>query len=184
MTLSMRRRSIVIDGKITSIKLEPGFWRHIDNLAIRDNMSWAEYVRYLLQGTQTASTRASRLRERILQVVADSGVALPDRSKPVFTGWQIRNDQGVETFNGDKSVLFIGRGGTCDMVLDDAECSRIHAAAFGIDRRWWIADLDSKNGIWIGKRRLKCQLLPEKTWISLGKHTIRLLVAGPGGADD
>jgi signal transduction histidine kinase len=58
----------------------------------------------------------------------------------------------------------LGRGSNCDVILDDAAVSRLHARisqdAFG---RWIVEDIDSQNGILIEGQRIKAQaVLPDQ----------------------
>jgi signal transduction histidine kinase len=58
----------------------------------------------------------------------------------------------------------LGRGSDCDIILDDAAVSRLHARIsqdpFG---RWIVEDNDSQNGILIEGRRIKAQaILPDQ----------------------
>ena len=59
------------------------------------------------------------------------------------------------------SVLFIGRHGSCDIVLSAAEVSRRHARLFVRDGGWIVQDLASTNGTLVnGVRVGRCKLAP------------------------
>jgi len=48
----------------------------------------------------------------------------------------------------------IGRSHSCDLVLDDPAVSRRHARLFRQGDEWWIEDLGSRNGTFVGGERL------------------------------
>jgi signal transduction histidine kinase/pSer/pThr/pTyr-binding forkhead associated (FHA) protein len=65
----------------------------------------------------------------------------------------------------DPKGTTLGRGSNCDVILDDAAVSRLHARIsqdpFG---RWIVEDLDSQNGVLIEGKRIKAQaVLPNQT---------------------
>ncbi|MEM7313648.1 MAG: sigma 54-interacting transcriptional regulator, partial [Planctomycetota bacterium] len=49
-----------------------------------------------------------------------------------------------------EDVIRIGRGIDCDIVLADQVCSRVHAEIAFRDGGWWVKDLESRNGTFIG----------------------------------
>lgn len=69
--------------------------------------------------------------------------------------------------------LVVGRGEDCDLMLDDADLSREHAeleVSFdGISFR----DLGSKNGIFLGERRIADRLLDDRDELRLGATVLR-----------
>lgn len=70
----------------------------------------------------------------------------------------------------------LGRGSECDVVIDDAGVSRVHARIyqdpFG---RWIVEDLDSRNGVIVDGKRIKAQaVLPgQRILISLSSMVLR-----------
>ena len=76
----------------------------------------------------------------------------------------------------DPKGTTLGRGADCDVILDDAAVSRLHARIsqdpFG---RWIVEDIDSQNGVFIDGRRVQAQaVLPGKK-ISIRPFTISVL---------
>ncbi len=67
----------------------------------------------------------------------------------------------IETHDGSRRVplererLSIGRLSYNDVVLPFAQISRQHAELRRIDGKWWIADLQSTNGLQINSRRIQ-----------------------------
>jgi ABC-type multidrug transport system ATPase subunit/pSer/pThr/pTyr-binding forkhead associated (FHA) protein len=93
--------------------------------------------------------------------------------------------QGVLISHGSRSwrfeagaVVTVGRGRDCDVVLEDPRLSR---------RQLWIADLDgwviedrgSRNGTWVGGRRLGREPVGVRTELFLGGRDGVLLVIEP-----
>lgn len=76
--------------------------------------------------------------------------------------------------------LVVGRGEDCDLILDDADLSREHAeleVSFdGVSFR----DLGSKNGIFLGGRRVADRLLDDRDELRLGATVLRF--EDPAGA--
>jgi signal transduction histidine kinase len=70
----------------------------------------------------------------------------------------------------------LGRGLTCDIILDNAAVSRLHARIsqdpFG---RWIVEDLDSQNGVFIDGRRVQAQAVWPGQKISIRPFTISVL---------
>ncbi|HIZ36869.1 MAG TPA: FHA domain-containing protein [Candidatus Ruania gallistercoris] len=48
------------------------------------------------------------------------------------------------------SAILIGRAPGSTLVLDDDYCSNRHARIFPQDGRWWVEDLGSRNGTYLG----------------------------------
>ncbi|QDU93187.1 sigma 54-interacting transcriptional regulator [Lignipirellula cremea] len=44
----------------------------------------------------------------------------------------------------------VGRGIECKVLLDDSLASRIHAVIFYEEDSWWVADKESRNGVFLG----------------------------------
>lgn len=49
----------------------------------------------------------------------------------------------------------IGRGGECDLVLPERQVSREHIRIYRENDRYYLQDLDSKNGTWINETQLQ-----------------------------
>src|SRR5699024_10461415 len=52
------------------------------------------------------------------------------------------------------SALLIGRAPGSTLVLDDDYCSNRHARIFAQDGRWWVEDLGSRNGTYLGEAQV------------------------------
>lgn len=69
----------------------------------------------------------------------------------------------------------IGRSNSCTLVLEDDFASGAHARLFSRAGSWFIEDLDSRNGTWIGSQRLdQPERLGVGTEIRIGQTHIRM----------
>ena len=87
-------------------------------------------------------------------------------SGPVETNEVLLNPKGTT----------LGRGSDCDIILDDAAVSRLHARIsqdpFG---RWIVEDNDSQNGILINGQRVKAQAILPDQKIQIRPFTLSIL---------
>jgi two-component system, NtrC family, response regulator HydG len=65
----------------------------------------------------------------------------------------------------------VGRGLDCHVVLNDPQCSRVHAIFLYQDGKWWISDTESRNGTFVGGERITRQVLTDKAQIRVGSST-------------
>jgi pSer/pThr/pTyr-binding forkhead associated (FHA) protein len=63
----------------------------------------------------------------------------------------------------------IGRDADCQVLLNDNNVSRFHAEVFFKEGRWWVRDLDSTNGTYIGGKKIEIIPLGKKTRLSIAK---------------
>ncbi len=82
----------------------------------------------------------------------------------------------------DRALL--GRDETCDVVLADRSISRRHAAVEWDGERWIIQDLDSANGVFVQKRRVKAAELNSGSDLLLGSLTFRVEIEVSQPEDD
>ena len=88
-----------------------------------------------------------------IKVMVENSVA--DRSGYVFT-----------------NRFRVGRNPSCQLRVNHQDVSRYHAEVFPENSRWWIQDLHSTNGIFVGDRKI------DKLSLS-GTLAIRLGISGP-----
>ncbi len=55
----------------------------------------------------------------------------------------------------DKEAITLGRGEECDIVLDERQISRQHIRIYKEGHKFYIEDLESKNGTWVNGQQLK-----------------------------
>ena len=85
-------------------------------------------------------------------------IVLPDGEKYLLSGTSVR----------------IGRDDLADLTLSgDAKVSRIHAELRYQDKRWVLADLGSRNGTMVNRRRVVEHPLKTGDTISVGNTSIR-----------
>jgi transcriptional regulator with GAF, ATPase, and Fis domain len=65
----------------------------------------------------------------------------------------------------------MGRDWECCVVLNDPQCSRIHAEIFADEDGWWIKDNESSNGTSVNGATIKRAKLIEGTQIRIGAST-------------
>ncbi|MFM7057479.1 MAG: FHA domain-containing protein [Planctomycetota bacterium] len=55
----------------------------------------------------------------------------------------------------DRAVVLVGRSAECDAVLDcSTKISRIHCAVVQVDQEYYLRDLGSMNGVWVGGQKV------------------------------
>jgi FHA domain len=81
------------------------------------------------------------------------------------TGWQ------ATTLSFSESVL-IGRDESCDLRLDDHRVCRRHAELYRVGSLWWVRDLGSLDGTYLGDECVDAAPV-------LGVTELKLGVGGP-----
>ena len=93
----------------------------------------------------------------------------------------------------EQLTLSFGRRETCDVCLIyDSQVSRIHAQLTYDAGKFWLEDLNSRNGTYIDKQRIaeKVILKPGtlfrigRTWLRLESTSEETLTADPFSSDD
>ena len=98
---------------------------------------------------------------------ADSTVVL--RSVPIVL--YLERD-GEEPVRVQADRFIIGRGPTCDLVIDSPRVSREHLAITRSGIRYFIEDLNSSNGTWFGEERVTKRELESGDVINLGNEPV------------
>lgn len=63
----------------------------------------------------------------------------------------------------------IGRLQSCEVCIDNEYVGRVHAEMMFENGKWWIRDLQSRNGIYVGEHRLELVAIIDSTKVRLGK---------------
>jgi type II secretory pathway predicted ATPase ExeA len=75
----------------------------------------------------------------------------------------------------DRERLLIGRSELCDIDIVHEWISRQHAIVIRNGKSTIIVDLNSRNGVYVNKKRVKSQVLVNNDVISLGDHRIKFV---------
>ena len=127
-----------------------------------------------LAATASAKTPTSRSRKASRQ---------PKQSKPrkskrggrprylAFTGGALAGHR----LELDGQPILLGRSGDCTVPLRDSYASNRHARIYHNDGQWFIEDLNSTNGTYLGNNRLTtAQLLEPGMVVRIGQTTMEL----------
>lgn len=134
---------------------------------------------------------ATVARRLLTDVLASSGIEASPPSLALVTGRRA-GQRWVLPVGGGRVVA--GRGETCEIVLDDVDCSRQHAAFERDDAGVIVRDLESKNGVFIAGRSVRERRLRDGDEVQLGRsvlafsdpgeEALRALESGPDELPD
>lgn len=100
--------------------------------------------------TQHTKTIARRLVDRALAAI---GPEAPAPTLQVLTSWNPNQQSPAPLVLAQPDGRWtVGRGSSCDLVLDDPDVTREHARVRRDGARVFIADLNSKNGVQVAGR--------------------------------
>jgi len=68
----------------------------------------------------------------------------------------------------EKEDNSLGRDWACRVVLDDPQCSRVHAIIETRDGEWWVRDCDSSNGTYVNGQRIRQARLVDGNELRVG----------------
>ncbi|MFZ5787678.1 MAG: FHA domain-containing protein, partial [Acidobacteriota bacterium] len=77
-------------------------------------------------------------------------------------------------------VVHLGRGDDCDVVLASFTVSRRHAEIRRTPKGYWLVDVGSSNGVWIGEQRVREVALQDGLEFRLGGVTLRFRLPAAG----
>lgn len=173
----MSKRSLQLDGAVTSISMEQAFWLELDRYAHERNMGWAEVVRQWLAHVPQPENRSASVKEMVLYALRhEIDMLHKDRVAP-WARWKVvvANAVAPELVDTYSTRLVVGREMPAELILADDEVSRRHALLVNDGQAWWILDLNSKNGTYIdGKKVQSCQLAKGRSF-SVGKSQVTLM---------
>jgi len=93
----------------------------------------------------------------------------------------LTGEQAGQVYQIGKPEISIGRAGT-DIILDDPECSRIHAVLEIGSEGVMIRDLNSTNGTFMDGIRITESKLENQEEFSIGSTTMMLIIRDTEGA--
>ena len=138
-------------------------------------LSAISVVRSDMFGARVESTpRADRRAERAARTQARNKPMRRPRGAPTHVAITEGANAG-ETISLDLAPLLIGRGSDAQIRLDDDYVSTRHARIASSGDQWFIEDLGSTNGTYIGSTRLtQPTTLTLGTQVRIGKTTLEL----------
>jgi pSer/pThr/pTyr-binding forkhead associated (FHA) protein len=95
----------------------------------------------------------------------------------------VETDEGARQVALDRDRFTIGRLPANDIMIRHQQISRYHAELRASTEGWWIADLESTNGVQVGGRRVQRHLLRSGEPVQLAPGVVVALVGGDH-ADD
>ncbi|MBZ0292627.1 MAG: FHA domain-containing protein [Anaerolineae bacterium] len=75
--------------------------------------------------------------------------------QPILIIRDNNNDTPEQHITMDRDSLTLGRGEESDIVLDERQVSRQHIRIYRQGNKFFIEDLESKNGTWVNGQQLK-----------------------------
>jgi pSer/pThr/pTyr-binding forkhead associated (FHA) protein len=86
----------------------------------------------------------------------------------------LNDNSHIKTFNLSGKYIQVGRNIDNAIVLKDDQISKYHAEIYYSDNKFWIKDLESKNGVYVnGKRISKPAWLLPGCLLKLGATLLR-----------
>lgn len=169
------RRSIILDGRTTSVALEAAFWQELERLAAVRHVSWQDFFRTIHQQVAGAANRAAAVKEAILLMVREEA---QQPAPPFTTYWQVQTTHETKIVPTHEVRVLVGRDLTNQLIVNDPEVSRRHALLVWDNRHWWVIDTESKNGILINQQRVGSAKLPLGQVFAIGTSLIREIQLG------
>ena len=72
--------------------------------------------------------------------------------------------------------MTLGRAGGCQVPLEDAYASQMHARVFHREGRWYVEDLGSTNGTYLNRRRVAGPMvMKRRDRIQIGNTVLELV---------
>jgi hypothetical protein len=91
---------------------------------------------------------------------------------------RVETPEGVRHVPLERERLTVGRLASNDVVVPHQRVSRYHAEMSRVGDVWWIADMDSTNGVMVGGRRVtRSQVRPGEPVVLAPGVTLTLIVA-------
>lgn len=140
---------------------------------------------------EATSIRSSVQEERVDENTGENDLAPPreeelDEGPPPESTVVLRSvpivlyleREGEEPIRIQNERFIIGRGPTCDLIIDSPRVSREHVVLTREGVRYFIEDLNSSNGTWLGAERLTKREIESGDLISLGNEPVTFILRG------
>src|SRR6266704_270950 len=90
--------------------------------------------------------------------------------------FEIRYPTGsTHTVEYTQTLVSVGRDPTCDVVLNDAKCSRRHAVIEAGPTGLAVRDTGSANGVFLNGRKVERATLEDGDFLRMGEVIIKIL---------
>ena len=87
-----------------------------------------------------------------------------------FVTIRIKGDEGYTRSALSKDRMVLGRSSDCDLPIKHTSISREHCAFIREDGIWYVEDLGSSNGTWVGESKLTDRVeLNERDVVKIGR---------------
>lgn len=170
----LSKRSIAINSLKTSIKLEDVFWDEIERQAKLHGMSWQDYVRYLIHGVNDADNRSALIRKRVLLSLRGELSRKTGNSHEAM--WLVSMNKRTREICTRNSMIYAGRDTVNDLIIDDESVSRRHLMLCWDGEKWWVVDLNSKNGIFLAGEKIQTAIVNKGMCFIAGEARVTLLL--------
>ncbi|MEZ4255794.1 MAG: GGDEF domain-containing protein [Polyangiales bacterium] len=98
---------------------------------------------------------------------------IPDRPKDRCTLVVLSGPNPGRVITAEEEELVIGRGPTASARIEDTGLSRMHARVFRRGEHWYVEDLGSTNGTWIGGNAVNTpQVVSDGDRLLVGQSTL------------
>ncbi|NIB40221.1 FHA domain-containing protein [Pseudomaricurvus alkylphenolicus] len=170
----MPKRSIKLDGKTTSLFLEDTFWRELECRATAEGETWPNYLRQLLEETDSTGNRSASVKEALMASLRDDYDRLCG-DPGSQSCWLVEQgeERRREVLGGTAITVGSSRGNS--IVLRDPQVAPKHLILTFDGERWWVADLNTVQGTRLNGHPVQVAPVPRRGEISLGScHIIRV----------
>jgi DNA-binding NtrC family response regulator len=96
-----------------------------------------------------------------------------NKTRVEVRGGRIRVGKGEKWHEIGTDPLIVGRNSACQLVLDDAKVSAVHAEFVATPQGVRVRDLGSRNGTYVGTVRIGDSYLSENTKLRLGETDVQ-----------
>jgi hypothetical protein len=171
---------------LRELEIPDDLWAPLGELAVRLGIERDALVRQALHaflrfhgglpGDPPAAGTGGRAAtaRRVLDTATELERSIPAaRATPTL---RLVNEAGVAaTVTVDR--FLVGRGRHCDLVIEGAKVSREHVAIQREPDGWWIEDLGSSNGTWLGRARIERRHIEDGDEYLICSEKIRCLLS-------
>jgi len=93
----------------------------------------------------------------------------------IIVSWQSEGEE-LQMVESTEPIV-IGRDTGCDVVIMNPHVSRSHAVIWAHNSAWYVTDLQSANGTWLGGARIGERALRDRDTLSLDRDGPRLTIS-------